>query len=246
MPVKVMLIEDESGIRKLLRKIIERQEGFEVAAESDNFAESILLFHRYKPEVVFLDIEIKGESGIECAKIIADISPKTKIIFATAHSEYMPDAFEVYAFDYLVKPFQIERVERTLARVRDLYKKDSNAEKDYILKPEHAREKLLVKSKESISFVDVAEIIVIQKEGSSTVIYTEKDVYKTSASLSEVESKLEGEPFLRCHKSYIINLTKIKQIEPYGRWTYVVKFRDAEIDALMTAEKYEEVKNLYR
>ena len=105
MAIRVIVVEDESGIRKLLRKIIERNDGFEVAGECDNLADAVSLFARLKPEVVFLDIEINGASGIDCAKIIADMEPKTKIVFATAHAEYMPEAFEVYAFDYLVKPF---------------------------------------------------------------------------------------------------------------------------------------------
>ena len=79
MAIRVIVVEDESGIRKLLRKIIERNDGFEVAGECDNLADAVSLFARLKPEVVFLDIEINGASGIDCAKIIADMEPKTKL-----------------------------------------------------------------------------------------------------------------------------------------------------------------------
>ncbi len=73
MAISVMLVEDEEGIRKLLNKIIEKKTGFEVVAESDNLANAVTLFMKKKPEVVFLDIKIGGESGLECAKIIADL-----------------------------------------------------------------------------------------------------------------------------------------------------------------------------
>jgi len=245
MAMKVILVEDESGIRTLLRKIIEQNEGFEVVGETDNLADAVTLFTKTKAEVVFLDIEIKGTSGLECAKIIADLEPKTKIIFATAHSEYMSNAFEVYAFDYLIKPFHIERVKQTLDRIKALSEPVKNEELDKIVKYERGLDKLLVKGKESMSFIDIKDIILIQRENSSTVIYTKQDSFTTSASLSDIETKLDPEQFMRSHKSYLINVSQIKKIEPYGRWTYIVTFKDLNKDALMTTEKFEEVKKRF-
>lgn len=247
MPISVMLVEDEEGIRKLLNKIIEKKTGFEVVAESDNLASAVTQFMKKKPEVVFLDIEIGGESGLECAKIIADLEPKTKIIFATAHSEYMSDAFEVYAFDYIVKPFNIDRVNHTLERIESLSEKQvpDNSHLDKIVKYEKGLEKLLVKGKESMSFVDIKDIILVQREDGNTVIYTKHDSFTTSASLSDIEAKLDKDQFLRSHKSYIINVSQIKKIEPYGRWTYVVAFKDIDKDALIISEKYEEIKKRF-
>jgi two-component system LytT family response regulator len=243
--MKVILVEDESGIRKLLRKIIEQKDGFEVVGEADNLSEAIALFTKTKAEIVFLDIEINGVNGLECAKIIADMEPKTKIIFATAHSEYMSDAFEVYAFDYLVKPFHVERVNQTLDRIKDLTKPVKSEELDKIVKYERGLDKLLVKGKESMSFIDIKDIILIQRENSSTVIYTKQDSFTTSASLSDIETKLNSEQFMRSHKSYLINVSQIKKIEPYGRWTYIVTFKDLNKDALMTVEKFEEIKRRF-
>lgn len=247
MAIKVIIVDDEAGIRLLLRKIIERQKAFEVAGECDNLADAVTLFTRTVPEVVFLDIELGGSSGIECARIIADLNPKVKIVFATAHAEYMPEAFEVYAFDYLVKPFHVERVERTLERIRGMYREETLAQS--VQREENHREKgldrLLIKGKESASFVDTQDIILIQREGGSTVIYTQEDSFTTSAGLSEIEGKLDPGQFMRSHKSYVINVSKIKRIEPYGRWTYVVTFRNFKGDALITADKYEELKKRY-
>ncbi len=243
--MKVILVEDDAGIRILLRKIIEQNEGFEVVAEADNLKDAVLQFTKLKPEVVFLDIEIKGANGLECAKIIADMEPKTKIIFATAHAEYRSDAFEVYAFDYLVKPFPIERVNQTLDRIRELSAPPKNDELDKIVKYEKGLDKLLVKGKESLSFIDIKDIILIQRENSTTVIYTKNDSFTTSASLTEIETKLDPEQFMRSHKSYLINLSQIKKIEPYGRWTYIVIFKDLKKDALITSEKFDEIKKKF-
>lgn len=246
MGIKVLLVDDEPGIRLLLHKMISKTDGFEVVGECDTMTEAIKLFSTLKPEVVFLDIEIKGTSGLECAKIISDLEPKTKIIFATAHAQYMSEAFEVYAFDYLVKPFNMERVNQTLERVKMLsLKEEKQEEMDQIVKYEKGLAKLLVKGKESMSFIDIKEIILVQRENSSTVIYTKQDTFTTSASLGDIEAKLDPDQFIRSHKSYLINLSQITKIEPYGRWTYIVKFKDIDRDALITGEKYEDIKNRF-
>ena len=244
-PIKIILVEDEIGVRKLLRKIIERKEGFEIVGECDNLTDAVTLFRKTRAEVVFLDIELSGTSGLECAKIIADMDPKTKLVFATAHSEYMPEAFEVYAFDYLVKPFPVERVYQTLDRIKAFSDTVKEGHLDKIIRYEQGLDKLLVKGRESMSFVDINDIILVQRENSSTVIYTKQDAFTTSASLSDIEAKLDSEQFMRSHKSYLINLSQIKRIEPYGRWTYLVTFRDIKKDALMTSERFDEIKKRF-
>ncbi|MDA3731147.1 LytTR family DNA-binding domain-containing protein [Niameybacter massiliensis] len=245
MDIKVLLIEDEAGIRLLMRKIIEKTPGFIVVGECEEGKEGLRVFNKLKPDVVFLDIQLKEGSGLDCAKEIADIEPKTKIIFATAHCEYMPEAFSVYAFDYLVKPFNVERVTHTLERIKALQEPDQATSMDKIVRYEKGLEKLLVKGKESMSFVNINDIILVQREDSNTVIYTQKDAFTTSASLTEVEEKLDPDQFIRSHKSYIINLSQITKISPYGRWTYIVKFKDLDKDALITGEKYEEIKKMF-
>lgn len=245
MAIKVMLVEDEAGVRLLLRKIIEKHEEFQVTAECEELADAVIQFRRQKPEVVFLDIGIKDQNGVDCARILTDMDPKVKIIFATAHAEYMPEAFELYAFDYLVKPFSIDRVNKTLERIAALETASGYEAEEKVVKSEYRHDKLLVKGKESMSFVDIPEIVLIQRENNSTVIYTEKDSYVTSASMADLEKKLDPEQFLRSHKSYIINLSRIRKIEPYGRWTYIVHFKGRKEDALLTAEKYEEIKKRF-
>ena len=125
--IKVMLIDDEPEIRRLLHKMVEKQEGYQVVSECGNFAGAVADFARYRPDVVFVDIDLNGEDGLNCARVLTDLDPKLKVIFATAHSEYMANAFEIYAFDYLVKPFNMERLARTLDRIRSSM-------------PEHARQ----------------------------------------------------------------------------------------------------------
>ena len=239
--IKVSIIEDEPQIRKLLCKIIEKQDGFQIVSESGSFSEAITDFNKFYPDVVFVDIDLNGESGLECAKVMTQLNPKLKVIFATAHSEYMANAFEIYAFDYLVKPFDVERVIRTLKRVSE--SKSQNPET--VIQPEKHSDKLMIKGKEQIAFIDKEDIIFIERKESSTIIVAKDEVYKTSVSLGSLEEKLDSKDFMRSHKSYVINLHRITKIEPYGRWTYIVKFKGTGESALMTSKCYEEIKKIF-
>ncbi|MBQ8858093.1 MAG: response regulator transcription factor [Lachnospiraceae bacterium] len=240
--IKVCIIEDEPEIRKLLRMIVEKQEGFTVVSENGDFASAVSDFAKYRPDVAFVDIDLKGESGLECAKVLTELNPKLKVIFATAHSEYMANAFEIYAFDYLVKPFNVERVVKTLSRIKNKTEEETSAT---VIQSEKHSDKLMIKGKEQIVFVDKKDIIFIERSDNATSIVTEEENYKTSVSLGAIEEKLNTAEFMRCHKSYIINISRISKIEPYGRWTYIVKFKGTSETALMTAQNYEEIKKIF-
>ena len=239
--MKVMVVEDEEHIRGILQKMIERNDGFTVVSSCGDFASAISDFIRLRPEVVFMDIDLNGESGMECAKAITEVEPKVKIVFATAHSEYMANAFEIYAFDYLVKPFDMERIAKTLGRIAD-----TAGQEEKTGRPEKTDdEKLIRRGKEEINFVDIKDIIMIERVDSMTRIITKDETYLTAQSLSSLEEKLNAEKFMRCHKSYIISIDAIKKLEVYGRWTYIVRFKGTDETALMTSAKYDEIKKRY-
>ena len=187
-----------------------------------------------------MDIDLGGESGLDCAKAITEVDPKVKIVFATAHSEYMANAFEIYAFDYLVKPFDMARIGKTLDRIKSM-----SVEKAEVEKAEHQYEKLIIRGKEEINLVDLDDIIMIERNDGMSRIVTNEEVFLTSQSLQSLEEKLDPQKFIRCHKSYIIRMDAIRKLEVYGRWTYTVKLKDTEETALMTSEKYDELKQKF-
>lgn len=246
MSIRVLIADDDMGMRLVLKKAIEKTDDFIIAGEAEDGDAALRLFDGLRPDVVFLDVEMPLVSGVECAKKIADINPKAIIIFATGHEEYMPDAFEVYAFDYLIKPFKVERLNQTLERIKKtrIQKPDASGS----MSPGISRtlQKLIIRNRDGISLVDMEDIILIQREDRSTVIYTLQDRFATSEGLSELEGKLDKDLFFRCHKSYIINLGAVSKIYPYGRWTYIVKLKGTDKDALMTHDKYEELGKLFK
>ena len=106
--------------------------------------------------------------------------------------------------------------------------------------------RILLKHRDGVSVINMEDILLVQREERATVLYTVNDGrYVTGDSLADVEARLDPALFMRCHKSYIINLSHVDSISPYGRWTYVVKLRGTRRDALITHEKYEELEKLF-
>ncbi|MBQ8161960.1 MAG: response regulator transcription factor [Clostridia bacterium] len=248
-PIRVVIADDEDGMRLIERKMIEKVEGFELLGEARDGEELLQLVEREHPQVVFLDVEMPKKNGVECGHLIQDLDPSIIMVFATAHDQYMGDAFEVYAFDYLVKPFRVDRVRQTLLRIRDrLQAKETDVTPlpSMSFSPNMNGGKLMLRSRDGVHFINTNEILLIQREDRSTVIYTEGNGrYTTSDTLSETEARLDPSQFFRCHKSYIINLSKMTSITPYGRWTYVVHLEGTRQDALITHEKYTELEKRF-
>ena len=238
--IRVMIVEDEEQIRNILKKMIEKTSDCEVVSSCGNFATAISDFIKLRPDVVFMDIDLSGESGLDCAKAITEVDPKVKIVFATAHSEYMANAFEIYAFDYLVKPFDLERICKTLSRMKSMM--PAKEIDPAGAKKEAGYEKLVIRGKEEINLIDTKDIIMIERTDGICRIVTGDEIFLTSASLSSIQDKLDPDKFMRCHKSYIIRVEAVKKLEVYGRWTYTVTLKDTDETALMTSEKYNEMK----
>jgi two-component system LytT family response regulator len=242
--IRVLIADDDGGMRLVLKKAVEKYGGFVIAGEAEDGGAALRIFESQRPEVVFLDVEMPVMTGTECAKRIADIDPRAIIIFATAHEGYMPEAFEVYAFDYLVKPFKLQRLGQTLERIKGISSLRQDVSENKVIRSANVPRKLIIRNKESISFVDMEEIILVQREDRATAIYTVQDRFVTSDNLGDVEQKLDESMFIRCHKSYIININYIDKIYPYGRWTYIVKLKGTDRDALMTRESFDRLENI--
>jgi two-component system LytT family response regulator len=150
-----------------------------------------------------------------------------------------------------VKPFPIDRVQTTLSRIKAVItmeraSKVEPTEDTLPLPVELSGEKLMVKGKDQIIFLDKEDILFVERQDNTTCITTKEEVLRCSSPLNVLEEKLTPPEFMRCHKSYLINLSHIKRIEPYGRWTYIVKMKGTEQTALMTAKCYEILKNMYQ
>ena len=248
-PIRIAIADDDAGMRLVMRKIVERAEGCELVGEAQNGEEMLALYDREQPDAVILDVEMPQMDGIACAKALQDRNPLLVIIFATAHEQYMGDAFEVYAFDYLLKPFKVDRALKTLQRVRMRLQGKSDApEPAPVPTPSPVRPagRLMLRGREGLSFIDLSTLLIVQREDRMTVLYCENDQrYVTAESLSDLDERLPDDMFFRTHKSYIVNLNRIESITPNGRWTYVIKLQGTSHDALITHERFEALQKMF-
>lgn len=248
MNIRTLIADDDPGMRLLVRKLVERAEGYELVGEAADGEALLRLYEAEKPDMVILDVEMPRMSGVECARAIQDQNPRTLIIFITAHEQYMSDAFSVYAFDYMLKPFRNERAEETLRLARMRLRTPAPAEAPLVptIKAASAPTRLMLRHRDGVSFIDLDSLLLVQREDRSTVLYTvDGQRYVTSDTMSELAARLPEGTFFRTHKSYIVNLNHIDSISPYGRWTYIVKLRGTTRDALITTERFEALQKLF-
>jgi len=236
MTLSVLIIDDDAGMRTVLRKIIESMDEVECTGEAADGAEGVHLCKELKPDIIFLDVEMPVMNGTQAASEIVEFLPDSRLIFCTAHREYMPDAFKLYAADYLIKPFKTDRVRNTIRRIyRDSIKKKTSPVRT-----------IMLKNKEGITFLPADGILLVYRENRVTHIVTAETTHTTSESLGEIYKKLDGGKYFRCHRAFIINISAIAKVQPYGRWTYNVSMRGTEKTALITSEKLEELQELLR
>ena len=251
--VTILIADDDPGMRLVMRRLAEKAEGYRLVGEAEDGEALIALYDEHHPQVVLMDVEMPGKTGIECARAIQDRDPRTVIVFATAHEEYMKSAFEVYAFDYLVKPFRVERALETLARIRDRLGgyaggPDAAPTPAPLSVPTTASVpgRIMLKHREGVSFLDLKDIAMVMRENRSTIVLMKDGArYTVSDGMAELDERLPDDLFFRTHKSYIVNLNLIESIQPYGRWTYVVKLKGLKDDALITHELFEILQGMF-
>ncbi|MBP2645990.1 MAG: two component transcriptional regulator, LytTR family [Firmicutes bacterium] len=246
--LKVVIADDDAFMRRVLKDVLAENSGVDVIGEATDGREMVQLVEELEPEAVFLDIDMPGRNGLEAAREIFGINPKIFIVFATGYSCYAHQAFEVYAFDYLVKPFDKERVRRTINQIKFFTRERARAElsKRATSLLKGVNPKLKVFSNEKSIFVNIADIILVTRCERKTMIYVVGDsVIQTNEPLQSLEERLERYGFFRCHKGFIINPDMVLEFFPWGNKTYLVKLANTKETALMTLEHAKEFQTQY-
>lgn len=237
MKPRALIVEDEPIALQRLKRMLQEDGRLEVVAEASTCEEGLKLVEETKPQVVFLDVRLPDGTGIDLAKDIISSGHKPYIIFTTAYGEYALEAFRLSAVDYLLKPFSQEELKKAVDRVLE---REYNlpqvieflkAEKPII--PARLGNKVLLLSPDDIYYVqaEVGEVSVRTKEGTLPL----------SKKLYELEEALRPYNFFRVHRSYLVNLNKVKELRSVEQSKYVIHFKDIN-DTLKTSR--EGAKNL--
>ena len=224
--MKIAVVDDERPARSELKYLISQCEPNTEIAEADDSETFLEMLDSESFDVCFVDINLGGMNGTTLASMIKRKQPDTLIIFATAFQEYAVKAFEIGAIDYLLKPFDYERVKRALARVHENLK-EKEAEPGYEIG------KIMVNVGASFQILDVADIVFIETEKRSCKIHMKDgSFFLQNESLNNYETHLKKSRFFRIHKSYLINLDYVKEMQVSYNNGYCVKMKYYDAEAL--------------
>ena len=232
--ISTLVVDDERLAREELIYLLKAHPDLEVVGQGHNGLEAINLIKEHEPDLLFLDVQMPGLDGFAVIKKLLEKKLKLPhIVFATAYDQYAVQAFEVNAVDYLLKPFDKERVARAVQRARKRVETESApAERIEALlqnvqprSPQHS--KLLVKTQNRLFLVDSRELIYATiEDGLITVVTQTMEGSSNYRTIEDLQASLDSNTFWRVHRSYLVNINRIKEVVPWFKSSYMLKMDD--------------------
>src|SRR5216683_3107582 len=240
MSLTALIIDDEPLARQELQYLLERAGGVEVLAQGTNGIDAVELIRTYKPDLVFLDVQMPGLDGFAVLKKLLDRKmPMPQVVFATAFNQYAVRAFEVNAVDYLLKPFDRKRVMQTIekahARLAAPAESASDAKLDALLRLVEEQSqtsrsnsgKVIVRAQSRLLLVDQKEICFASiEEGTISVVTSAVEGHSNCRTLEELMDQLDPDAFWRVHRSYLVNIQHIREVVPWFKSSYQLRMDD--------------------
>lgn len=204
MLIKTIIVEDEPMARRSLEKMCEKAEQIELINSCENAEEALVCLEKQNIELLFLDIEMPGLSGLE---LLDKLTYYPQVVFTTSKKEYAFEAFEYDVADFLSKPITLPRFLKTVEKVeRNIHHQSKSS--SFSLSNE-----MYIKQDGKLIRVPYKEVLYFENIGDYIKVYTENAVYVIYGALKNIDAKLNYPAFVKVHRSYIINLEKIKDIE---------------------------------
>lgn len=232
--MRALLVDDEKLARDELAFLLEAHPEVEIVGQAANGPEALKLIEKHAPDLVFLDVQMPGLDGIHVAKRVVEKGGKVPhFIFATAFDQYAVDAFEVDAADYLLKPIEKKRLAKALERAKKLL----DSPEDEVRRVEQlltritsrtqAPTKLLVRANSRMLLVDAADMVYATiADGVITIVATYLEGLSNYRTIEELQSHLDPQTFWRPHRSYLVNIDRIKEVVPWFKSSYQLRMSD--------------------
>jgi len=233
------IVDDERLARDGLRKKLENYPEIEVIGEGSNIPSAIKGIENLNPEILFLDIQLSDGTGFD---LINKIDYNGKIIFVTAYDEFALRAFEINALDYLMKPISEERLESAISRIKS---EEQEIDSEILGKLKYD-DRVMVSTRNSIHFIEIKNIIVIEASGDYTFVQTsEGKRYLTTKSMQEWEKRLPDQHFMRIHRSYIVNFSFIEKTDKHAHHTALIFLKGLKDPVKISRSYYKKIKDRY-
>jgi two-component system LytT family response regulator len=230
--IRALIADDEPLARERLRMLLANEDWLEVIEECADGISAVAAIHKLRPDLVFLDVQMPGASGFDVIEAIgADKMPF--VVFVTAYDKYAIKAFDVHAVDYLLKPFDRDRFTQALARARHQLEQRSSGELErrllelvQDLKPAQKLDRFVIKSGGRVFFVRAEEIDWIEAAGNYVKLHVGTDAHLFRETMNALEARLNPDTFYRVHRSHIVNIERVRELQPWFNGEYVVFLKD--------------------
>jgi len=241
MRLRAIIVDDEELARKRLRKMLKKHDAeLEIVDEARNGEEAVERIDSVRPDVIFLDVQMPGFDGFE---VVRRLKSKPYIVFATAYDEFALKAFEENTIDYLLKPIEERRLDKSVDKLRQLFEGhslrfDENVERLLSRLSAESMKRLQVKVGDRIVFIDIADITYFEAKDKYTYLHTAEQKHIIDITLADLELKLDATEFVRIHRSTIVNLKHIVELVKWFGGKYKVKLRDRNKTELVVSRGY--------
>ncbi len=212
---KVIIVDDEAPARLLIKEFLEDYEDLVLLAECNNGVDAVKTINSFKPDLIFLDIQMPGLSGFE---VLRHLEEMPQIIFSTAYDQYAFKAFEVHAVDYLLKPFKRERFDEAIQQVMNKsagYLSQIQTLVDNLHEQETYLTNILVSFRNKLINIPTDQIIWVQAEGNYAKLITVDGAHLSSYGITKLAQKMNPQQFIRVHRSAMINIHCVKEVYTY-------------------------------
>lgn len=259
MILRALIVDDEYPARQELRYLLEQLNNIEIVGEAAGATEALKLINALEYDVLFLDINLPGMNGLELAEVINSLKFKIQVVFISAYENFALDAFKVNATDYLLKPIEIDRLKQAIDKVmyiksRTIELESNNENNDFEpnlesvkqSKTELSIDRIIAESNGRMILVDFNDIIYAFTEDDRVYLKTFSERLFTRLNLKDLEERLSCKCFFRTHRSFLVNLSKVKEIQPLFNGTYSLLMDDKEKSEIpVSRSQAQKFKNLY-
>jgi len=219
---KVIIIDDEPLARSIVREYLAKHPQLELICECGDGFDGVKAIQQHQPDLIFLDIQMPKINGFEMLELIEQ---PPNVIFTTAFDEYAIKAFEAHAVDYLLKPFNQERFDKAVAKWQEQQQAYTPAKTEELLETASQspsqNQRVVVKNGSKIKIIPVHDIFFLEAADDYVKIHTHEGYFLKNKTMSHFEQVLDGQLFVRSHRSYIVNVQQITRIDPYEKDNHI-------------------------
>ncbi len=235
MKIKTLIVDDEQPARDELSFLLKAFPDIEIAGQGKNGIEAVNLIRELEPQLVFLDVQMPGLDGLGVIKRLLDKKVRLPLfVFATAYDHYAVHAFEVNALDYLLKPIARSRLEKTIEKIRRVLETAGTTHEklDRLVqmieeRPALQKAKLMVKSGGRLFLVDSEDVVYASiEDGVISIVTKDLEGQSNLRTVEELQGILDANTFWRVHRSYLVNINRIKEIVPWFKSSYQLRMDD--------------------